>query len=99
MKWIETMIVRSAKALPRGLCREWVRNLLREERVPRPETVKVYRNDPLETDLKITLQWDSERCPPGGSPPARHLLHVLKEHGLVSYRLWVEEDVENGMGR
>ena len=54
------------------------------------DRLKLYRNL-LDNDLSIHLNWSEGRAEPRGSELGQCLIHLLKEAGLVSHGVWVEE--------
>lgn len=53
--------------------------------------IKLYRHALLDNDLSVHLHWESEKSEPQGSALGLCLSHVLKEFGLVSHAVWIED--------
>ncbi len=91
MKWLEVIKLRSTEESS-GVVKELLRSISQLKQ-PGLEEIKIYRHASLETDLSLHLQWNSERPERDGSAPGLHLVHALKEFGLVDHSLWVEEEL------
>ncbi len=99
MKWIETIMLRSAEEIPRDLLEDWTQNLNPKGKTGSLVEVKVYRNCSLNTDLNIQIRWESD-IPPKGAPVGNpvgessmgsRMHHIMKDFGLVCHMVWIEE--------
>ncbi len=87
MKWIETIMLRSAEEIPCDLLQGWAQNLEGETNFQ----MKIYRSYFLKTDLNIQIRWESDNYPAGESSMGRRLHHIMKDYGLVCHTAWIEE--------
>ena len=55
------------------------------------KAINLYRHAMLENDLSVHLHWESESTEPQGSATGLCLVHLLKEFGLISHSVWVDE--------
>lgn len=69
---------------------ESIRRGLNEKPDRKAEQLKLYRNL-LDNDLSILLRWNKGTAEPRGSELGYCLIHLMKEAGLVSHGVWVEE--------
>ncbi len=104
MKWIEVIKINVAdnrraavesqiESIRRGLNEKPDRKtgqFLKADQDLKPEQLKLYRNL-LDNDLSIHLRWNKGTAEPRGSELGQCLIHLMKEAGLVSHGVWVEE--------
>jgi hypothetical protein len=91
MKWIEVIMLQSAAKNPETLEQEvekLTQNVINGSSL---KEIKLYRHALLDNDLSVHLQWESEKAEPQGSALGLCLSHVLKDFGLVSHAVWIED--------
>ncbi|MEN6466442.1 MAG: hypothetical protein ABFD62_14815 [Syntrophaceae bacterium] len=98
MKWIEVIKISAAENRRTALenkIRSVMWNLKTEGN---PQMVKLYRNLP-DGDLSIHLFWDEGKAEPWGSKTGLCLARLLKQYGLISHSVWVENKSEEAFGK
>ncbi len=91
MKWIEIITLRSAD-MGKGSTVDQVSRLAAEGKgSDNRERIKIYRHAVLNTDISIHLLHKSRPMEPRPSPLGQQLAAALKEFGLVSHNVWIEE--------
>jgi len=91
MKWIEIINLRSA-GIPREVIQQKVpRSVSEQERSKSPMSIQVYRHATLDTDLSVHLLFESPGPEARPSALGQRLASALKEFGLVSHSVWIEE--------
>ncbi|MEN6466438.1 MAG: hypothetical protein ABFD62_14795 [Syntrophaceae bacterium] len=91
MKWIEVIkisIAENRRAALEHQIKSVIASLNNEERA---ETLKLYYNL-LDGDLCIHLCWDNGDPESRGSKTGLCLAHLLREFGLISHSVWVEQE-------
>lgn len=92
MKWIEVIKISVAdnRRAPLESQIESIMLGLHREMEKEADEMKLYRNI-LDNDLCIHLYWNKGPVDPRGSKLGIFITHLLKEAGLVSHSVWVEE--------
>lgn len=88
VKWLEIIEVRAVRIEKKLLNHKLT---LLQDGAHADESVKIYINVRLETDLSIHLLHDSEQVEPRGSDIALQFKEVLKEFGIVNHSIWLEQ--------
>jgi hypothetical protein len=92
MKWIEVIKINVADNR-RAVVESQIESImlgLNEKMDKKADQLKLYRNL-LDNDLSLHLCWTKGTAEPWGSKLGQCLTHLLKEAGLVSHSVWVEE--------
>ena len=92
MKWIEVISLRSASHNSEEICKEVLASIKECKRDQRLKEMKLYRHGTIEIDISVQLAWESGNVNLMGSEAAQHLIHLLKEYGLVNHSVWIESD-------
>lgn len=91
MKWMEVIRLRIAENTPH-LVEQKIMKLITEVGYNgNIKDIKLYRHAAVANDLNVNLHWESGNVEPQGSTTGLCLVHVLKDYGLVSHSVWVEE--------
>jgi len=91
MKWMEVIKLRIAEKTPE-LVEQEIENLIKDfGNNGIMKNVKLYRNAVVNSDLSVHLFWESESTESFGSATGLCLVHLLKEFGLISHSVWVDE--------
>jgi hypothetical protein len=91
MAWMEIIRVNMAednRALLEDKLREFVSNPAQNKK---NRDIRIYRNAEVENSLSIHLYWNTGRPLLQGSQTGLRLTHVLRETGLISHSVWIEE--------
>lgn len=91
MKWMEVIRLRIAENTPQLVEQEIMKLIMEVGYNSSMKDIKLYRHAAVANDLNINLHWESGGAEPQGSATGLCLVHVLKEYGLVSHSVWVEE--------
>ena len=91
MKWMEVIRLRIAEKNPELVEPEIVKLITEVGYNGNMKDIKLYRHAVVDNDLNVNLHWESGNAEPQGSATGLCLVHVLKEYGLVSHSVWVEE--------
>lgn len=91
MKWIEVIMLQSAAENPKTIEQEIEKLAGNTGNGSSLREIRLYRHALLDNDLSVHLLWDSEKAEPQGSALGLCLSHVLKEFGLVSHSVWIED--------
>ncbi len=90
MKWIEVIKISIAENRRAALEKQVNSVIKKLNNDQNAETVKLYHNL-LDGDLCIHLYWGGGEPQPRGSKTGLCLAHLLKEFGLISHSVWVEQ--------
>jgi hypothetical protein len=91
MKWMEVIKLRIAEKKPHLIEQKIVKLITDVNNNGIMKEIKLYRHAMLDNDVSVHLYWESEKAEPQGSATGLCLLHVLKEFGLISHSVWVED--------
>ena len=90
MIWLELISLRAADLIEAEkafeFCRESFQSIAAEQLLK----LTVYCNAQYITDMSIHLQWKSDPGP--GSILGKEVSSALKDFGLVSHTLWIEQE-------
>lgn len=56
--------------------------------------VKIYNRLSLESDISIHIRHQSDKTDINGSPEAMQLVEALKQFGLTSHSIWIEQSAK-----
>ncbi len=93
MKWIEIITLRSPDT-GKGSTADAVSKLVVEgmgSDSDRRVRIKIYRHAAFDTDISLHLLHDSRQSDGQPSSLGQRLATALKEFGLVSHNVWIEE--------
>lgn len=91
MKWIEIIMLQIAAENPERVEHE-IEQLTRDiGNGGSVKKIKLYRHALADNDLSVHLYWESEKAEPQGSALGLCLSHILKDFGLVSHAVWIED--------
>jgi hypothetical protein len=91
MKWMEVIKLRIAETSPELVEQKIIKLITDVNKYDSMKEIKLYRHAMLDNDVSVHLLWESEKIEPQGSATGLCLLHVLKEFGLISHSVWIEE--------
>ena len=91
MKWMEVIKLRIAETSPELVEQKIIKLITDVNKYDSMKEIKLYRHVMLDNDVSVHLLWESEKIEPHGSATGLCLLHVLKEFGLISHSVWIEE--------
>jgi hypothetical protein len=91
MKWIEIINLRSAGATRDSIEQKIPRSVAEVDQSKDLISVQVYRHATLDTDLSVHLLFECFKAEVQPSALGQALAWALKEFGLVSHSLWIEE--------
>jgi len=91
VKWIETINLRSAGTPRERIEQKVPRSVSEQDRSRIPVSIRVYRHATLDTDLSIHLLFESPGPEARPSALGQRLASALKEFGLVSHSMWIEQ--------
>jgi len=91
MKWVEIIKLRVAESNRESLERQLTELISKVDHHGGMSDIKLYHNAVVDSDLSIHLYWKAGKAEPQGSATGLCLIHVLKEFGLISHSVWVEE--------
>ncbi len=91
MNWFEIIDLRSA-----GNGREKIKQaveipLMESDRKEGLKGLSLYRNALVKTDIRIHLQWETRKRPPGKSDLGLRLASALQEFGRVNHSIWLKD--------
>ena len=91
MKWMEVIKLRIAGDEPESVEQKVINLIAEVNHNGGIKEIKLYRHAMLHTDLSVHLFWESESTESFGSATGLCLVHLLKEFGLISHSVWVDE--------
>jgi len=91
MNWVEIINLRVAETNQEQLEQKLSELLSKVDHDDGLCSVKSYHNAVVKSDLSIHLHWKSGKVDLQGSKTGLCLMHILKNFGLISHSVWVEE--------
>ncbi len=91
MKWIEIITLRSPRKIHDSIVSDLLNHTSRNDGNNSLLSMDTYRNAWINTDMSVHLHWKSTSTEQLGSATGLRLARALKEYGLVSHSVWVEE--------
>ena len=89
MKWIEVIKISVAENR-RAALKNKIASILSNLDTEKTERIKLYQNL-QDGDISIHLCWSNGKAQMRGSMTGLCLAHLLKEFGLTSHSVWVEQ--------
>jgi hypothetical protein len=90
MVWLETINIRSAGIIEARKVLELCTQIAESAAPDTALGVKVFCNVAYATDISIHLQWTSE--PGASSVLGNELTSALRDLGLISHTMWIEQE-------
>ncbi len=90
MIWLEMISVRTAGIIEAGKVFEICRHMFQFIEDEKLLKLTVFSNAKYATDISIHLQWKSDHG--SGSILGREISSALRDLGLVSHTLWIEQE-------
>lgn len=90
MTWLEMINIRTARVIEAGKIIELCRQSLQSGGLEKLLKLTVYCSAKYPTDISVHFDWESD---PGPKSPLGSLLSsALREVGLISHTLWIEQE-------
>jgi len=91
MKWTEVIKIQTADGNNSSLKKQLNELIAEAGHNKEIGEIKLYHNAKVANDLSIHLYWESNKAEAQGSATALFISHLLKEFGLVSHSVWIED--------
>jgi hypothetical protein len=91
MRWVEVIKLRVSDANRDVLERQLSELVAKVDHKGGLRDVRAYHNAAVSSDLCVHLYWTTDRVMQQGSSLGLCLCHVLRESGLVSHGVWIED--------
>lgn len=88
MRWIEIIMLRTTREVPKFLCASWLNRFEETDEHFRLKEIRVFRQQNVRTDFHIRIEWESQEQFVGKTPLGMRLGHMLRTFGLVSHSVW-----------
>jgi hypothetical protein len=95
MKWLETIGLRCAGNREKTVVMDLLQNITVLEEAAGRVGVEVYQSALVENDLSIHIHGGSETFSHGKSSIGLSLTRTLRQFGLISHSVWVNEGKED----
>jgi hypothetical protein len=92
MKWMEVINLRTAENNLEFIEPMLTKLITEIANTGGMKDIKMYRGAVLENDACIHIHWASRKAELQGSATGLCVVHILKEFGMVSHSVWVEEN-------
>jgi hypothetical protein len=92
MVWMEMIQLRTTRTQPESVARLLIDTVKRAKEEAGLLHIHMYRSANYQTDLALSLVWDTNSVDHEGSKTGMSISEALKTFGLVEHSIWTERE-------